>query len=412
MKTKIIIFVAALLLLALAACTSATTEAPSAPAPTAVPCPEAAPCPTCPECPAVVEPVVKVVPNEEAWANSPHNQADAEAFIHWNEDDPAEVPVACATCHSSQGYQDFLGADGSEAGKVDAAVPAPQGTIQCETCHNSAAEALTSVTFPSGVVVDDLGGEARCMVCHQGRASGATVDALIEKFAATDPDVVVAPMKDGENEVKFGFINVHYFPAAATLYGGQAMGGYQYAEKTYDWKNDHVAGYDTCIGCHDQHSLEVKVEQCAECHEGVTSTEDLKNVRMISSTSDYDGDGDVAEGMFYEIEGLRNTLYTTLQSYATEVAGTGIVYDPATYPYFLADADGDGAADKGENDAPVGYSTWTPRLLKAAYNYQLSVKDPGNHAHGNKYVVQLLHDSIEDLNAKLAAPADMIRDGT
>jgi hypothetical protein len=407
MRNKILIIVAVLLLLALAACTSATTEAPSAPAPTAEPCPTAAPCPTCPECPAAPEPVVKVVPNEEEWANSPHNQADAEAFNHWNEEDPAEVPVACATCHTSAGYQDFLGADGTEAGIVDAAVPAPAGTIQCETCHNAAAEALTSVTFPSGVVVDGLGGEARCMVCHQGRASGATVDALIEKFAATDPDAVVAPIKEGETETKFGFVNVHYFPAAATLYGGQAMGGYQYAGKTYDWKNDHTEGYDSCIGCHDQHSLEVKVEECAVCHEGVASTEDLKNVRMISSAHDYDGDGDVVEGMFYEIEGMRNTLYTALQSYAKEVTGTGIVYDPATYPYFLADADGDGAADKGENDAAVGFSTWTPRLLQAAYNYQLSVKDPGNFAHGNKYIVQLLFDSIEDLNTGLTTPVDM-----
>jgi hypothetical protein len=410
MKIKYIVIAAALLLLlALAACTSTETQTPAAEELAAVECPTAEPCPECPTCPAPPEPVVEVVPNQDDWANSAHNKEDAEAFNHWNEEDPAEIPTNCATCHSSAGYQDFLGADGSDAGVVDAAVPAPAGTIQCETCHNSAAEALTSVTFPSGVTVNDLGGEARCMVCHQGRASKATVDALIEKFAATDPDAVVAPIKEGDTETRFGFVNVHYFPAAATLYGGQAMGGYQYEGKTYDWKNDHVEGYNTCIGCHDQHSLEVKVEQCAECHEGVASTEDLKNVRMIASTSDYDGDGDVLEGMFYEIEGLRSTLYTAIQAYAKEVTGTGIVYDPATYPYFLADADGDGAADKDDTGAAVGFSTWTPRLLEAAYNYQLSIKDPGNHAHGNKYVVQLLFDSTEDLNTKLATPIDMTK---
>ena len=49
------------------------------------------------------------------------------------------------------------------------------------------------------------------------------------------------------------------------------------------------------------------------------------------------------------------------------------------------------------NNGSVGSSTWTPRLLKAAYNYQVSLKDPGAFAHGNKYIVQLLFDSIADL---------------
>jgi hypothetical protein len=46
-------------------------------------------------------------------------------------------------------------------------------------------------------------------------------------------------------------------------------------------------------------------------------------------------------------------------------------------------------------------------MLKAAYNYQLVVKDPGAFAHGNKYVVQLLYDSLQDINTKLATPVDM-----
>jgi hypothetical protein len=346
--------------------------------------------------------VVDPVPYEEEWVNSPHNDAAAEAFIHWNEDDPAEVPTSCAKCHSSTGYMDFLGADGSEAGVVDAAVPVGE-TVECVACHNSAAEALTEVTFPSGVVVSGLGGEARCMLCHQGRASKVQVDEQITEFNATDVDAVVPPLDDGSN---FGFINIHYFPAAATLYGGQVMGGYQYEGKTYDFKNDHVEGYATCIGCHNQHTLEVKVEECAVCHDGVASTEDIKNIRMVSSAPDYDGDGDTAEGMFFELEGLQEGLYSGMQAYAAEVAGTGLVYDAAAYPYFFADADGDGAPDQGD-DGAVSYSTWTPRLLKAAYNYQLSQKDPGKHAHGNKYIVQLLYDSLEDLNAGMANPVDM-----
>jgi hypothetical protein len=409
MRTKILILVGAVLLLALAACTSATTEAPALPEAADNACPTAEPCPTCEACPAPPEipaPVVEAVPFEAEWANSPHNDVTAEAFVHWNEEDPAEVPTRCAQCHSSSGYLDFLGADGSEAGVVDAAVPVGE-TVNCEACHNPVAASLSEVTFPSGVAISGLGGEARCMVCHQGRAAMTTVDAQIEKFGVTeDVDKVVEPIVDGDQTTNFGFINIHYFPAAATLYAGEVMGGYQYPGKVYDTKNTHVPGYDTCIGCHNQHTLEVKVEECAVCHEGVTSVEDLKNVRMVSSAPDYDGDGDVTEGMFYELEGLKETLYTTIQAYAKDVAGVGILYDPATYPYFLADADGDGTADQTEEGNAAGYSTWTARLLKAAYNYQLATKDPGNFAHGNKYVVQLLNDSINDLNEALPTMMD------
>jgi hypothetical protein len=48
------------------------------------------------------------------------------------------------------------------------------------------------------------------------------------------------------------------------------------------------------------------------------------------------------------------------------------------------------------------YPNWTARLLKAAYNYQVSIKDPGAFAHGNKYIVQLLYDSIEDLGGDVS----------
>src|SRR3990172_3566435 len=338
------------LTLVLAACS--TPEEPT-------PCPVAEPCPTCPTCPdppacpeaaPCPEPVVKDVPFQELWANSGHNNATAEAFIHWNEDDPAEVPTSCAKCHTSTGILDFLGVDGSEAGKVDAAVPAPGGTVQCVTCHNSGTVGLSSVTFPSGLEVTGLGKEARCMLCHQGRASKPTVDASLEKFGVTeDVDTVPATIKEGDQDVTLGFINIHYFAAGATLYGTQAKGGYEYDGKSYDGKFRHVEGIATCVGCHNPHSLEVRVETCANCHEGVTSVGDLYNVRMNGSLADYDGDGDTSESISSELSGMQEILYSAIQAYAKDVVGTGIVYDPASHPYFFADADGDGAVDSGES---------------------------------------------------------------
>ncbi|HXF85627.1 MAG TPA: hypothetical protein VNK49_09575 [Anaerolineales bacterium] len=393
-----VLIVAAVLV---AACGGKPTEAPPTEEPT-------------PTEEVVVKPAPEV-PYLAAWEGSAHNAVDTEAFRHWDGDDPAEVPVACAKCHTTKGYQDFLGADGSTANKVDVPVPASEAQgIQCVACHNPVATfQMTSVAFPGfetdengepvPYVIEGLGDSARCMVCHQGRESKASVDAQIARFKVEDPDAVVAPIKDEQgNDVRFGFRNIHYYAAAATLFGTEVKGGYEYDGKLYDGRFRHVEGIDSCIGCHDPHSLEVKVDTCANCHEGVTTVEDLKNVRMVSSASDYDGDGDVTEGIYYEIEGLKEILLAEIQRYAKEVAGTGIVYNSSAYPYWFADADGDGVADKNAEGNDVAYNTWTARLLKAAYNYQVASKDPGQFAHGGKYIIQLLYDSIEDLGGDVS----------
>lgn len=381
---KLLILLGTLIVVAvvIAACGSSETPAP---APTEAP-------PAEPTAEPVMEPEV-VVPYLTAWEGSAHNATDTEPFRHWDGDDPAEVPTSCAKCHSTQGYEDFLGADGSAAGVVDAAVPAKDVFgIQCVACHNPVTLTKTEVTFPSGVTVA-AGDDSRCMECHQGRESKVSVDEFIAQFGENvDPDAVPAPVNVDGRDVSLGFRNIHYYPAAATLYGGVAMGGYQYDGKLYDGKFRHVEGIDSCTGCHDPHTLQVKVEVCAGCHEGVATVEDLKNVRMVSSASDYDGDGDTTEGVYYEIEGLQEQLYAAIQAYAAGTAGAEITYDSASYPYWFDAA--------GEN-----YANWTPRLLKAAYNYQMAYKDPGKFAHGGKYAIQLLYDSIEDLGGDVSGLA-------
>ncbi len=387
-KALVLLGLGLLVAVFLVACGTATTTTPESP--TAVPAP------------------TLEVPFSDAFLGSGHADAKAEAFNHWNEPEEAGaaavVPTDCAKCHTSAGFQDF-----AANGKVTADVPAPAGTFACVTCHNPAAMALTSVTFPSGLVVDNLGGEARCMSCHQGRESKVSVDKKIADFGITDVDAVVKPMTGSDGKpVNFGFVNVHYFAAAGTLYGAQAETGYQYDGKIYDPKFQHVEGFDSCTGCHDQHSLQVRVDKCATCHEGVSTVDDLKNNREPSSSVDYNGNGDTKEGIYYEIKGLQDILMSSMTMYGKEVAGVGIAYDPASYPYWFADADGDGKPDQkdGKN---VGYTTWTARLLKAAYNYQVSVKDPGAFAHNAKYVIELLYDSIDDLNGKISTPVDMTK---
>lgn len=381
--------------LALAACQAATPtiapdQPPTQPQPTqqVVATPTACPLP-------VTGGICADLPFSEAWQNSPHADASAEAFVHWDEEDPPEVPANCAKCHSKGGFLDYVGADGSQAFSVDS--PAETGTvIDCATCHNAATEGLSTVIFPSGVELTNVGNDAVCLTCHQGTASEAQVNASIEAAGLT-----------GEDEVSpdLGFTNIHYYTAAVSRYGTVVNGGYQYDGKSYDALFEHAAGISECTDCHDSHSLEVRVELCAECHEGADSLEGVREIRYLSSLHDYDGDGDIEEGIPFEIEGLQEVLLAVMQGYAANVSGTPIAYNSQAYPYFFIDTNANGQLDDDEANVPNRFNAWTPRLAKAAFNYQTSIKDPGGYAHGGKYIIQLLYDSIEDLNAALGANA-------
>ena len=335
------------------------------------------------------------IPYYDAWTMSAHSDGTALAFNNWNAD--GQVPTSCARCHSSEGFIDYLGGDGSAPGVVDRPAPT-MSVIRCVTCHNPAADALTSVTFPSGATVDGLGGEARCMTCHQGRSSGPAVDAAIAAAAPATDDTVSA---------RLNFLNIHFFPAAATLFAGRAQGGYQYAGQVYDVRFRHVDGYDTCIGCHDPHSTKVKFDACAGCHTGVTNVSAAHEIRMMSSVGiDYDGDGDTTEGIYDELVGLRDKLGAAIRKYGAE-RGSRICYSVNAYPYWFIDGDGDGTCSTAEAVAANAFASWTPRLLRATYNYQLASKDPGAFAHNAKYIIELLYDSVTDVNTALVAKVDM-----
>mgnify|MGYP000903451771 CR=1 FL=1 len=77
------------------------------------------------------------------------------------------------------------------------------------------------------------------------------------------------------------------------------------------------------------------------CHgDGVKEEGGLQNIREPqASFADYDGDGNVEEGMYFEIQGLQEQLLAAIQAYATDTAGAEIKYDATTYPYFMG-ADG------------------------------------------------------------------------
>ena len=119
--------------------------------------------------------------------------------------------------------------------------------IDCVACHNTGTVNKTSVKFPSGITLKNLGAEARCMECHQGRESTVSVNNVISntfKLKDADDDTVVKPLMTTDAAGKtvtttFGFRNIHYFAAAATQYGTLAKGGYEYKGQSYDGKFQH-----------------------------------------------------------------------------------------------------------------------------------------------------------------------------
>ena len=331
--------------------------------------------------------------DQKLWETSGHADTTSEAFNHWNLDDPAEIPTDCAKCHSTPGFIDFVA-----YGVVSNQVPVGT-TIECSACHTDQTAGtlrdLASVVFPSGETADGLGPTSLCAACHQGRASTDTVDAAIASAGVGDDTASPA----------LRFVNVHYLVVAATQFGTLVRGGYQYAGKSYDGRFSHVDGDNDCMVCHDPHSLVVDLNRCNTCHAGIV--DHREDIRAYGSFTDYDGDGDMTEGIYYEVQGTQAKLYLAILAYANMVIGVPIGYED-TYPYFYTDSNGDGVIDPSEASPANRYTAFTPRLLRAAYNYHFSRKNPGCFAHGGKYIIELLYDSLEDLNSAIGGAVSMV----
>ena len=332
-----------------------------------------------------------------------HLAGSGKPWRHW--DAEGQVERDCARCHSATGLPTYLTSGASYA------EPVSNGML-CATCHPLPAKPMRyvvdRVVFPSKAIVSVDSDSNLCMTCHQGRESSLTVAKMIEGLA---PDTVSEDLH---------LPGVHYYAAGATLFGGEVQGAYQYQGKSYVGRNEHVVGFDTCVGCHGGHRLAPDEEQCATCHgqrlsdettkpkhepslmgcrdcHGVVEVEAIRGHKDYIAPVDYDGDGDVREGLSQEVATLQEALYTAIQAYAKEIVGTPIVYDADSEPHFFTDLDGDGAPDPAEINDENGYRTWTPRLVQAACNYLYSVGDPGAYAHNGKYIVQILYDSLADI---------------
>ena len=332
--------------------------------------------------------------------DSGHFDAGAEAFRHWDGEeeegsiDRGTVSASCARCHTPGGF-DFWAEWGTDITK---STPVGDG-MRCETCHtgtdydgNPARKYIAQVEFPGGHVVendkDNVDDSLLCMSCHKGRQGKKDVDDRI------------ASGKLGA----YSFRNVHYLPAGATILGTDAKVGYEYDGKTYEARWTHwqasAGSASQCSYCHlEDHTFKPQVAaSCKGCHP--EAGDDVTKIRL-ARTTDYNGNGNNTEPLPEEVRTFGERLYAALTAHAKDVVGTGITYDSHSYPYFFEDADNDGTPDVDGNGNMIGYRTWDAALLKGTFNYQFWQKEPGAWAHNTDYILQILHDSIEDLKGDL-----------
>ena len=321
-------------------------------------------------------------PFRAEWAESGHGDIAADAFRHWDED--GEVSTSCTRCHGAGGLKDYA-ADG---------IPDHPGGLamghDCDSCHESLPLTIydwrstyphvETVEFPSLATADLYGQSNLCMLCHQGRESGLSVQDEI----ASGPG-------------PYTFINIHYYAAGATFFGSETHGGYEYTEKEYVGRNNfasHEAAQKDCVGCHmrgdlKDHRLEPLVADCDGCHSG-TSFETLSG----SPEANYEA-----------IQATHPQLLAAMQAYAADTLGFPIVYDSQRYPYFVHDLNANGEVDEDESGFGNRYDQFDATLLKAAYNYQAAAKDPAGYIHNGVYLRQLIHDSLSSLGVAPSVPA-------
>lgn len=131
-------------------------------------------------------------------------------------------------------------------------------------------------------------------------------------------------------DLSLSFLDPHNLASGSTVFGEQAEGMYQYSGISYLGLRDHDESFQTCLDCHDTHTLAVvDWSECKKCHQKSTSYLSIRG-----TPTDFDGDGNTSEGIAYEVVTLHQALYATLQSYAASTAGYPIVYSSEGSDFF------------------------------------------------------------------------------
>jgi len=303
-------------------------------------------------------------PTGSEWASSAHAQVVEDAALR----------ASCAKCHNGLYSDNFL--NDPEHFQAPSANLTESAPVTCAVCHdphgndnpaNLRNASVTDRALPGGVLVEAAGAGRLCLACHNGRRS------------STDADGQVS---DG---------NEHFGPHHSVQ--GDMLAGvnaYQKVNETFAWSTSrHILAGDACVTCHNHptpyneetgiaytgHQFIPTVEACAPCHGTLT------DFRDVTEKYDYDGDGDMTEGVQGEVEGLLATLEETILDASASPEQRAIL------------------------EASFEDSLGSPRVTTVAqraagYNWAFVSFDGSKGVHNATYAIQLLQQSILSLNTR------------
>lgn len=224
------------------------------------------------------------------------------------------------------------------------------------------------------------------------------------------------------------FQNPHYLGAAATIFGANAAGYYEYPV-TYDTvpatrpylRNGNHATSQACIECHEAHVLEIpSTFNCSTtgCHHTHSGATDQTAAGLRLKTGRWYMDGSTDQGVYQNYLQMMAKLYTAIQRYSlakgNTSGGTSVICfnEPGASGqyFFVGSAEGEAGTSCPTTTTwgAAGSSTaFTPRLVRATYNYKFLAQDPGAWAHNPRYVAEIMYDAIRDLNQGLAPAAQI-----
>ena len=282
-----------------------------------------------------------------AWLGSAHADLTSEPFAHWNDESPAVVPKNCAKCHSGLGYQDFLGVLANPL--TDPPESAPTSNLE-DPAPSDGQGQLASGPWPVGTTVN-------CDACH--------------------------------NEVT-AHLTAVTFPSGLTVTG--------------------LGDESRCIVCHQGRESTVSVEK--KISDAYTAAKITTDDTVSTAVNFINVHYFAAAGSLYGREAETAYEYADPTKAALPVDPvTGLKPRKAYDRKFAHVASKDVCfechdqhslkvrviVDEGETSA----MRFDSQSLRAAFNYQYVQKEPGAWAHNNKYIVQILYDSIDDLDGDL-----------
>ena len=226
------------------------------------------------------------------------------------------------------------------------------------------------------------------MTCHQGRASGPDVDAAIAAAAAataTTPSARCCASRTSTTTRP---------PRPCSPAAPRAATSTR-ARSTTSASATSTASTPASAAT-TRTPRRCKFDACASCHAGVNDVGAARDIRMMSSVGiDYDGDGNPTEGHLRRARRPARQAAGGASGRTARSTARRSATRPPPIPTGSSTATATATCSAAEAVGANGYKSWTPRLVRATYNFQLASKDPGAFAHNAKYIIQLLYDSVD-----------------